>query len=104
MSEQSHIVDAETENDARSDVSNIHTDVVPAHEEAHAERHIDAPGSMRSIGILFAVVILAAIGYGIYSRRSHESSLQETTAQESIPHVIVTHASTGSKSGQLTLP
>lgn len=104
MSEQRHIVDAETENDARSDVNNIHTDVVRAHEEAHAEHHIDKPGSMRSIGILFAVVILAAIGYGIYSRRSHESRLQETTAQESVPAVVVTHASIGSKSGELTLP
>lgn len=104
MSDQPHIVDAETENDAHSDVNNIQTDVVRAHAEAHAEHHIDNPGSMRSIGVLFAVVILAAIGYGIYSRRSHESKLQETTAQESIPHVIVTHASVGSKSGQLTLP
>lgn len=104
MSEQNHIVDAETVNDEHNDVHNVHTDVVKAHEEAHAEHHIDTPGSMRSIGALFALVMLAAIAYGIYTRHSHESKLSETTAQEAIPPATVTHASVGSKSGELTLP
>jgi len=104
MSEQNHIVDAETVNDERNDVRNVHTDVVKAHGEAHAERHIDSPGSMRSIGTLFALVLLAAIAYGIYTRHQHESKLSETTVQEAIPPVTVTHASVGSKSGELILP
>jgi RND family efflux transporter MFP subunit len=104
MSDQTNVVDPETTNDVRSDVKNVHTDVVKPSEEARATRHVDNPGSGRTIGLIFALAVLAAIGYGIYTRRSHEKTLTETTQQESVPVVSVTHPKVGSKSGELTLP
>ena len=101
---QTPVVDPETTNDGRADVHNIHTDVVKPRDEGHAERHVDNPGGVKTIGLLFALALLAAIGYGIYTRNHHEKTLAETTAQEAVPPVTVTHASVGSKSGELTLP
>jgi RND family efflux transporter MFP subunit len=104
MSEQSYVVDPETSNDERSEVKNVHTDVVKPSEEARAQRHIDNPGGGKTIGLLFALAVLAAIGYGIYTRHSHETNLTETTEQESVPMVSTVQPKIGSKSGELTLP
>jgi RND family efflux transporter MFP subunit len=106
MSEQGKtpVIDSEGAMDARGDVHNIHTDVVAAHSEPHAERHVDAPSGGRTIGLIFAIMVLCAIGYGIYMRHAHESELAESTHQESIPSVTVTHATSGSKEQELVLP
>ncbi|AFL87603.1 RND family efflux transporter, MFP subunit [Terriglobus roseus DSM 18391] len=98
------IVDPETANDARTDVRNIHTDVVKPHEDAPAERHVDNPGGGKTLGILFALVVLAAIAYGIYHRHQTENALVEKTEVDSIPTVSVTHPVSGSKADQLVLP
>jgi RND family efflux transporter MFP subunit len=98
------IVDPETANDARTDVRNIHTDVVKPREDAPLERHIDNPGGGKTLGVLFALVLLAAIAYGIYHRHQTESSLVEKTAIDAIPTVSVTHPVNGSKADQLVLP
>jgi RND family efflux transporter MFP subunit len=98
------VVDPETANDTRSAMTNVHTDVVRAHDEPHAERHVDNPGGGKVIGLLFALAVLGAIGYGIHARQAHEKNLATTTEQESVPTVQVTHATVGSKSGELTLP
>ncbi len=104
MSEQTNVIDPETGNDERRDVRNVHTDVVKPRNEAPAARHVDSPGSARTIGLLFALVVLAAIGYGIYTRHAHEKALTQTTEQESVPVVATTQPKIGSKSGELTLP
>ena len=97
-------VDPETTNDARTDVQNIHTDLVKPHNEATAERRIDRAGGGKTIGILFAVVVLAAIAYGILHRHQTERSLVDKTDIDAIPTVAVTHPVSGSKADQLVLP
>jgi RND family efflux transporter MFP subunit len=106
MSEQTitPAVDPETANDARTDVHNIHTDIVKPHEQAPSDRHIDNPGGGRTIGILFALVVLAAIAYGIYHRHQTESALVEKTDVDAIPTVTVTHPTGGSAADKLVLP
>jgi RND family efflux transporter MFP subunit len=107
MSEQAATrttIDSETAMDSRSNVSNIHTDVVAAHREAPAARNVNRSNGGRIIGLIFAAMVLAAILYGIYTRHHHESTLAETTAQEAVPTVAVTHAVLGSKAQELVLP
>ena len=81
-----------------------HANIVSPHVEAHAERHIDSPGSGRTVGLIFAVVVLAAIAYGLYVRHAQQRDLAEKTADEAIPTVQVVHATSGSASQELTLP
>jgi RND family efflux transporter MFP subunit len=98
------VVDPETTNDTHANVHNIHTDVVRPHDEPQADRHIDNPGGGKTIGILFALVVLAAVAYGIIHRHQTERSLVEKTAVDAIPTVSVTHPTSGSKADQLVLP
>lgn len=81
-----------------------HADIVSPHAEAPAERHIDSPGSGRTVGLIFLVVLLAAIAYGLYVRHAQQRALAEKTADEAIPTVQVVHATSGSASQELTLP
>jgi RND family efflux transporter MFP subunit len=105
MSEQTQtpIVDPETTNDAREDVTHIHTDVVRAHDEAHAERHVDGIGG-KALGFLLVLAVLAAVGYGIYHRHQTEAKLKEKTDVDAVLTVSVMHPSSGSKADKLVLP
>jgi len=80
-------------------------DTVPAHEDAaHVEAPIESPGGFPKLGILFAMVILLAIGYGIYQRHKSEADLQQATQEASVLTVAVTHPTPGSAAGDLVLP
>ncbi len=78
--------------------------IVPPHAEAHTERHIDNPGGGRGIGLIFAIVLLVAIGYGLWVRHVHERDLLEKTQEDAVPTVSVTYADAGSTAQELTLP
>lgn len=97
-------LDSEKAMDARENVQHIRTDVVAAHEESHRAPEMDSPGSGRTIGLIFAIVLLIAIGYGIYARHRHDARLEEKTAEEAIPTVNVMHPVAGSKTQDLVLP
>ena len=107
MSEQrgtEPVIDSEMAMNERQEVREICPDVVAPHDQHVTERHVDTPGSGRTIGVLFALVVLAAIAYGIYTRRSHESALTERTHLEAIPTVSVMRPTMGSKADELVLP
>ena len=79
------------------------TDVVPAHHEPAANAP-ESPGSGRTIGILFAVALLIAIGYGLHRRSADETKLVHVTNEAAILSVDVVRPAVGSSSQDLTLP
>ena len=80
-------------------------DTVPAHEDAaHVPAPVEPPGGMPRLGILFALVLLAAIGYGIYLRRADEAKLSQATQQAAVLSVSVVHPTSGSQTQELVLP
>jgi RND family efflux transporter MFP subunit len=102
--ETAPVIDSETAMNEGQGVHNIRTDVVSPHTQAPVERHVDNPGGGRTIGLLFVLALLAAVGYGVYNRHQHETALVEKTDQEAIPTVSVMHPSVGSKADELVLP
>jgi RND family efflux transporter MFP subunit len=85
-------------------VDTVHTDVVPPHPApAHADAP-ETPGSGRTIGIIFAIVLVIAIAYGIHLRASNEKKLEHATDEAAILTVNVVKPSLGSSSQDLTLP
>ena len=81
------------------------SDTVPAHEDAaHIGAPIESPGGVPKLGILFAVVVLIAIGYGLYQRHKSESDLAQATDEASVLTVAVTHPTPGSAAEDLVLP
>ncbi|HTJ31150.1 MAG TPA: efflux RND transporter periplasmic adaptor subunit [Acidobacteriaceae bacterium] len=81
------------------------SDTVPAHEDlAHGKAPVEPPGGVPKLGVLFALVILAAVGYGLYQRQKNESNLRQATQEASVLTVAVTHPTPGSASGDLVLP
>jgi len=81
------------------------TNVVPAHkEEVHANDLVEGPGGGRTLGILFAVVLIAAILYGLHTRTTHEKELAHTTSEASILTVNIVHPQLGSAAQDLVLP
>lgn len=80
-------------------------DVVPAHlEEGHANDMVEGPGGGKTFGVLFAVVLIGAILYGVHLRSTHEKELTKTTDEAAILTVNVVHPATGSAAQDLVLP
>jgi RND family efflux transporter MFP subunit len=80
-------------------------DVVPAHPGVTpAEHEVDSPGSSRALMILFALVVLAAIAYGIHARSSKEKTLEHATTEAAMMSVKVVKPTVGSSSQDLVLP
>lgn len=86
-------------------IESTRADVVPAHvEEGHANDLIEGPGGGRTIGILLAIVLIAAIVYGLHIRASHEKELIRATDEAAILTVNVVHPLSGSSAQNLVLP
>jgi RND family efflux transporter MFP subunit len=86
-------------------VETAQPDVVPAHENHVAPTPVEGgPGSGRTIGILFAIALLAAIFYGLHARSSHEKELTQSTDEAAVPTVNVIHPREGSAAQELVLP
>ncbi len=80
-------------------------DVVAAHTVApHAEAPAENPGGLRTAGVIVALILLAAIGYGLHLRSASEKQLTVVTAEAAIPTVNVVHPTIGSDDGDLALP
>jgi RND family efflux transporter MFP subunit len=65
---------------------------------------VDSPGSGRVVGILFAVAVLLAIGYGLHIRAANEKKLIQATDKAAVLTVNVVHPSLGSPAQDLSLP
>ena len=79
-------------------------DVVPAHHTGQENTPKDSPGGGRTIGILFAIVLLLGIFYGLHIRSTHEKELTHATDEAAILTVNVVHPLSGSVAQDLTLP
>jgi RND family efflux transporter MFP subunit len=79
--------------------------VVAAHAEpAQPAQQIESPGGVRSVGIIAAVALLAAIAYGLHLRSASEKRLAGATDEAAILTVDVVHPKAGSQAGDLALP
>jgi RND family efflux transporter MFP subunit len=85
-------------------VDTTQTDVVPAHKSDPVNDPVEGPGSGRTIGILFAMVLLLGIFYGLHVRSTHEKELARATDESAIPTVNVVHPQSGSEAQDLVLP
>lgn len=105
MSSSSEIRDSENEMTTQEQATPTQTDVVRAHEEArHGGPPVESPGGFPTVGILFGLVLLGAIVYGLHTRAAHEKQLARVTVDaESLP-VNVVHPALGSASQDLVLP
>jgi RND family efflux transporter MFP subunit len=80
-------------------------DVVPAHADAgHAKPPIENPGGGKTVGILFAAVVLGAILYGLHTRSAHEKQLTHVTAEAAILPVNVVQPTISAAAQDLVLP
>ncbi len=94
-----------TQENSQETVGTQKADVVPAHkEEFHANDLVQGPGGGRTIGILFAIVLVGAILYGLHVRSSHEKQLAHETNEAAIPTVNVVRPQLGSAAQDLVLP
>ncbi|HEY1649612.1 MAG TPA: efflux RND transporter periplasmic adaptor subunit [Terracidiphilus sp.] len=83
----------------------VGADVAPAPTVAvHADVPAENPGGMRTAGVIVAVALLAAIGYGLHLRSTSEKRLAIATEVDAIQSVKVVHPTTGSKADDLVLP
>ncbi len=65
---------------------------------------VEKPGGGRIVLALFAVALLAAIGYGLHERAAGEKVLESATLAAAIPTVEVVHPALGSQADDLALP
>jgi RND family efflux transporter MFP subunit len=102
MSNGTETLDDKTQ---RQEEQTASTDVVPAHAAAsHAVASAENPGGMRTAGVIVALVLLAAIGYGLHLRSAGEKQLTIATQAAAILSVNVVHPMEGSKADDLALP
>ena len=80
----------------------IQNDEVPAHPDS--VKLAGTPGNGRVIGILFAILVLVAIGYGLHIRAANEEKLTHATDEAAVSTVNVVRPSLGSSAQDLTLP
>jgi RND family efflux transporter MFP subunit len=85
-------------------VDTTQTDVVSAHRNEPENTPEQGPGSGRTIGILFAIVLLLGIFYGLHIRSTHEKELTRSTDEAAILTVNVVHPQSGSVAQDLVLP
>jgi RND family efflux transporter MFP subunit len=106
MNSSNEILDAKEEmNKQVQEVRATGTDVVPAHEDAPKAGSLpENPGGIRTAGIIAAVVLLAAIAYGLHLRSTSEKHLAVATLEAAIPSVDVVHPTAGSQADELALP
>jgi RND family efflux transporter MFP subunit len=79
--------------------------VVPAHADtAHVSPPIETGGGGRALGLVFAAVLLAVIGYGLYVRSANEKRLSSVTNEAAVLSVSVVHPTAGSEANDLALP
>jgi RND family efflux transporter MFP subunit len=92
-----------TTQEAPTDTTRV--DVVPAHpvDTSHAGPQAESNGG-RMLGFVFAVVLLVAIGYGLYLRSVSEKSLSHATQEAAVLSVSVVHPTAGSEADDLALP
>ncbi|WP_245632029.1 efflux RND transporter periplasmic adaptor subunit [Edaphobacter aggregans] len=94
----------ENEMQPQDKASTMQTDVVPAHHETVQANTPGSPGGGRTIGVLAALVLLVAIGYGLHIRSAHEKQLVHATDEAAIQTVHVVRPSSRSSAEDLTLP
>ncbi|WP_263368474.1 efflux RND transporter periplasmic adaptor subunit [Edaphobacter bradus] len=106
MSSNSKIRDPERDMTTQEQVADdTQTDVVPAHADAgHHAAPIEPRGGGRTFGILLALVLLFAIGYGLHIRSSSEKQLARATGEAAILSVHVVSPTLGSSAQDLVLP
>ncbi len=106
MTPSEGILDREKTMSAQEQVAaTVETDVVPAHADTpHAQAQVENPGGGRTLGILFAVALLAAVAYGLHLRSTSEGTLAHATADAAILSVNVVHPTGGSQAADLALP
>jgi RND family efflux transporter MFP subunit len=105
MSSSSEIRDSEKVMTTQEKIAPTQADVVPAHADAgHVKPPIENFGGGKTVGILFAVVLLIAIGYGLHIRASHERQLSRATAEAAFLPVHFVHPSISAASQDLVLP
>jgi RND family efflux transporter MFP subunit len=79
-------------------------DVVPAHHETAQTETPVSPGGGRTLAIVFALALLAAIGYGLHLRTANERKLVTATDNAAVLTVHVVQPTFGSSSQDLSLP
>jgi RND family efflux transporter MFP subunit len=80
-------------------------DVVPAHADAgHMKAPVESPGGGKTVGILFAAVLLVAILYGLHTRAAHEKQLTHATDEAAVLSVSVVHPEVSAAAQDLVLP
>jgi len=79
-------------------------DEVAEHEKAEQMQPPTAAGGGRALGLAVAIVLLAAIGYGLYARSAGAKRLTRATEDAAVPSVNVVHPTAGSEADDLALP
>ncbi|HEY1985051.1 MAG TPA: efflux RND transporter periplasmic adaptor subunit [Terracidiphilus sp.] len=73
-------------------------------EQAAHEQPSTTPGGGRAWGLVITVILLAAIGYGLYVRSAGAKKLTRDTEEAAVPSVNVVHPLPGSRADDLALP
>jgi RND family efflux transporter MFP subunit len=71
---------------------------------AHADVPAENPGGMRTAGVIVALALLAAIGYGLHLRSTSEKRLALATEEDAVRSVHVVHPAPGTEGADLALP
>jgi RND family efflux transporter MFP subunit len=72
--------------------------------QPEAESSHPIPPKLRVAGVLFVVIVVAVLGYGLISRAAQDSNLRELTEDEALPTVSVVRAEQGKNQAGLQLP